>query len=438
MEKNEEYIVEIVGYTSDGQGVARENGFVIFVPFAVLGEKVKVHIIKVNKSFAVGKIVEILTPSKSRIEPPCPYFKKCGGCDFQHISYLKTLEIKKQIVSETLAKIGGFQNINVKNPIKSDKFYNYRNKSAYPIVFENGMSHVAMFKILSHDAVEISSCLLAEKSINLCASVFNDYMKTLKDEQKKSLRFLVVRSLAGGTLVTVVGDKFFDISPLYSLLCESLHESKVGLFFSKKDIDNNVILEGDIRHIAGIKQIDANFMGIDVSLSPLSFFQINEEVFRQLYEKVAEQFSSEEIVVDAYSGAGLMSALIAKKVKKVYAIEIIKDATKDANKLKEKNGISNLVNINGDAKDELKKLVREIGSEFSLVLDPPRKGVHKDVIDCVLKTKPKKIVYVSCSVSSLARDLKLLSEGYEIDEIQPFDMFPQTHHVECVAILHKK
>ncbi len=441
MNKNEEYEVDIVGYTSDGQGVARLNGFVIFVPFAIMCERVRVHIIKVNKTYAVGKIVEIIIASSGRVEPPCPYFKKCGGCDFQHMNYEKSLEVKKKIVEDAMTRIGGFENSDVKNTQKSDKFYNYRNKSAFPIAIDkNGKARVCMYKMLSHDPVFIDSCCLATDKTNEAIKVFNSFLETLPSEDAKALRYIVIRHIGDKMLFTIVLTKNIrGLNELFEALKSGLgfDEKHIGLFVCKKKVDNNVILEGDIRHILGIEKIEHSLMGVQVDISPMSFFQVNLSIMEKIYESVLENFDSSDTIVDAYSGAGLMSALLAKKVKKVVGIEIVKEATADANKVKEKNELSNLENINGDVNIILPRLAKEIG-DFSLVVDPPRKGIEKSVVETIIKSEPRKIVYVSCNPSSLARDVKLLKEGgYFPSSVTPYDMFPETCHVESVVVLKK-
>ena len=202
-----------------------------------------------------------------------------------------------------------------------------------------------------------------------------------------------------------------------------------------KAINNNVILEGDIYHLFGLKQIQTTLLNVNIEISPMSFFQVNLHIMEKIYSRVVSYFNDSQVVLDIYSGAGLMSALLAKKVKQVYAVEIIEEATQDANKLKEKNNINNLTNINGDASIEAVKLSKQI-KDFSLVLDPPRKGASKIVLDAIIEAGPKQIVYVSCNPASLARDLKILCEkGYKIMEVQPYDMFPQTAHVETLVYL---
>lgn len=440
IEKNQELEVQISGIASEGQGIARVNGFVVFVPFAMEGEIVKIHIIKVTKSFAVGKIMEIVKASKERVEPFCPYFYKCGGCSLQHMSEKAQLCFKKQVVQDALKKLGGFDNVNVDDVVCSDKQIEYRNKSAFPLfVDENSKLHVCMFKELSHTPIFIDECKITNSQNMKIAFAFEDIANKFYNSSKKDFLHLVIRTIENKSLVTVVTKKHIkNANIMFEALKNALKldESSLGLFECIKKTDNNVILEGDANHLFGLKSINFEIMGIMASVSPLSFFQVNIDVMTKIYAYVNSLVSG-ETVVDAYSGAGLMSAILSKSAKKVYGIEIVEDATKDADRLKELNGIKNLENINGDTSIVLPRLQKEI-QKYTLVLDPPRKGVDESVAKCICESKPDKVVYVSCNPATLARDLKIIcAGGYEILSVKPFDMFPQTAHVETVVNLRK-
>ena len=441
VEKNQELEVLIDGYGSEGQGIARYNDFVIFVPFALKGEFVKIHIIFVSKTYAVGKVIEIIKKSQDRVEATCPYFKKCGGCSLQHVSYQSSLNIKKQIVYDAITKIASIPQIQVEKVINSDQNYCYRNKSAFPLYLENEKIHLSMYKRMSHDNVAISQCPITQKNIMECALCFENYVnENLNQKEKEYLKFLVVRNIDQKLLITIVTNKFISKFNNFCTYLENnskIDINNIGIYQCKKNVDNNVILEGDLKHVYGFKSIETDFLGIKVEISPFSFFQVNTAVMQKLYNKVLENVSNNEIVVDAYSGAGLMSALISKKAKHVYGIEIVTQATENANYLKRVNKIENLTNINGDASKILGQLVQKINGDFTLVVDPPRKGVSEQVLQTICKSLPSKIIYVSCDPSTLARDLKTLKQFYKIELVQPFDMFPQTAHVETLVVLRK-
>lgn len=442
IEKNQELEVEIVSYGSEGQGVARYDNFVIFVPMSIIGEIVKVHIIKVTKSYAVGKIIEVIKPSEYRCNSKCSVYGKCGGCVLQHIDYLKTLEMKKQIVQDALVKIADIKDVAVKDVVKSKFIYNYRNKSAFPLFVDDGEIEVCMFRNLSHDPVYVENCKISDENINKIAEIFKVFANnSLSKKDLQTLRFLVVRVIDNKFLVTIVSDiPIKNLVKLYYELTTKLgiSDGNLGLFWCKKSKDNNVILEGTIKHLLGVKNISANILGVNIELSPMSFFQVNYDIMTKIYSKVQSVIEKTDSVIDAYSGAGLMSALIAQKAKHVYGIEIVPDATKNADALKFRNNIKNLTNINGDISIILPKLVEEDKNIDVLVLDPPRKGIDEVVLNTILSVKPNKIIYVSCNPATLARDLKVLSEAYDMVEVEPYDMFPQTAHVETFALLERK
>ena len=440
--KNDEIIVTIEGYNSEGQGIARVDGFVVFVPFSALGEKIKVHIIKVTKNYAVGKIVQILEASKDRVNPPCPYFSKCGGCALQHISYQASLQAKAEIVKSALVKIGGFKDIQNVEIVPSDKEYFYRNKASFPLfIDDNGALQVAMFKGLTHDPVFIENCLITDELINKVAVVFKGVANKFYSDSKKHFKYLVVRAIAGAVLVTVVSDMHIkNAKVMFDGLKNGLglDENSLGLLECQKISDNNVILEGEVTHLCGIKYLNCKIMDINTQISAKSFFQVNLDIMQKIYQKVIKN-AENKVVVDAYSGAGLMSALLSKTANQVYGLEIVKEATEDANQMAKSNNITNLVNINCDVAEKLPEVISMVGENALLVLDPPRKGVDQKVIDAILASKVKEIAYVSCNPATLARDLKLLGDGgYQLKEVMAYDMFPQTQHVETFIKLKKK
>lgn len=440
IEKNQEFEVEISGMASEGQGIARVNGFVVFVPFAIVGEKVKIHIIKVTKSFAVGKIIEVLQKSNGRVLPQCPHFYKCGGCTLEHMSYESQLEFKRRVVQDALQKLGGFDNVKVNSVVGSENQFEYRNKSAFPLFEdETGKLRVCMFKEMSHNPIYIENCPITNQTNMKIAFAFQNVANEFFKTSKKDFLHIVIRTIENKSLVTIVTKKNIkNSSVMFDALKNQLNstENEIGLFECIKKTDNNVILEGEVVHLAGLESIDFDILGIKTSVSPMSFFQVNIGVMKKIYEKVNELVTN-DTVVDAYSGAGLMSAILAKSAKKVYGIEIVKDATADANRLKKQNGIENLENINGDTSFVLPNLEKEIG-EYTLVLDPPRKGIDVSVANTICKSKPNAIVYVSCNPATLARDLKTIcASGYEICLCQPYDMFPQTAHVETLVSLKR-
>ena len=436
MEKNEIINLEITDIGINGEGIAKLDNFVIFIPFALKGELVKVKILKVNKNFAYAKVEEILEASPSRVIPKCPVFKKCGGCNLQHTTYENQLIIKQNIVDVTLKKMLKSDFV-VNATVGSPKEYGYRNKMQFPI----NESGIGMYAINSHRLVPLDYCPLSEDWCKTLISIIKTYIKesniTLYNEEtnKGVLRNVLARVNDDSILVTIVCNgvpKSVDI--LSNLLKENF--KNYGLYYNVNKLKNNTILTDEFVHISGIKEQTSTDFGIKHTLLPLSFAQINVDVQNLIYSKVLD-LVQDQVVIDAYSGAGLLSAILSKKAKAVYGIEIVKQATQNADDLKELNGLKNLTNINGNCAEELPKLISTL-PPCTVVLDPPRKGCDKKVIDALNISKPTRIIYVSCNPASLARDLSLLEELYSIELIQPYDMFPQTKHIETLVSLRLK
>ena len=260
LEKNQELEVLIENIGSEGQGIARVDGFVVFVPFALKGELIKIHIIKITKSYAVGKIIEIINQSKERVIPICSVYGRCGGCSLQHSSYQNSLKIKKQIVVDAINKIGGFKNIEVSDVSSSSYCYNYRNKAAFPLFIKDGMLEICMFRGLSHDPIYIDDCVISDIKINKIANIFKDFInKNYSIKQKESLKHLVIRVIEEKVLITIVSAerKFNKAQEFFDIIKNelNLNENMLGLYLCKKQKDNNVILEGELIHLAGVKNI---------------------------------------------------------------------------------------------------------------------------------------------------------------------------------------
>lgn len=446
MKKNEKINLTINNYGCNAEGVAIFDGQVVFVPYALVDENIDATIIKQTSKVCLAKIDNIKKQSKERIAPLCPYFSKCGGCQLQHTNYENALKIKTEIVQNAISKIGKI-NFEVSPCIASENTFHYRNKISMPI--NPKTKSLGMYRPESHHIIDITNCPLQKEKINKLIQIFNNYLKKTKNsiynEETKNglLKSLVAREINNSLLVTVVinGQKLNDSDILWDMLNQNFEN--VGLSINKNLLKNNVILTEEFEHLFGIKNAEICENGIKYCINNQSFLQINDQIKHKIYDKIFEEIQN-EIVVDAYSGAGLLSAMIAKHAEKVYGIEIIKEATKAADTLANKNNISNLVNINGDCTQELPKLLATLSKaekqNLTIVLDPPRKGCDKKVVDAIINAQPNKIVYLSCDPSTLARDLNIISQSnlYDIKSIQPYDMFPQTKHVETLLILTKK
>lgn len=460
MRKNEEFIVEIQNLGANGEGVAMVENLPIFVSFALPKEKVKIKILKVLKNYAFGKLLEVIKPSKQRVEPLCPVFSKCGGCNLQHISYYEQLKFKQSLVKNNLKKFGNID-FDVPLTIESKNQYGYRNKLQLPVqeifVKENERlikkNVVGFYAVNSNRIVPTNQCVLYEK---WAQEIFCIVLKLLEKSgetaynpttKQGNIKHIVARFCDDKLMLSVVTKT--DSLKGQDLLIKLLNEKfeNYSLYQNINTKDNNVILGEKFVLLSGEQTQTMQNFGIEYEVSPQSFLQINKDIQDKIYSKVLENIETEAIVVDAYSGAGLLSSIMSKKAKKVYGIEIIKQATENANKLANQNNIKNMENICGDCEEKLPELVEKLkkdgqltNSKLNIVLDPPRKGCDDKVLNAIEGVLPNKIIYISCNSATLARDLKILMQNqhYKLSLVQPFDMFPQTCHVETVAILNLK
>ncbi len=446
IKKNDVLTLDIVDMGVNGEGIAKHENIVIFVPFALVGEKVKAQIINTKSSFYVAKLIEILIKSNHRVEPNCPVYKKCGGCALQHLSYQKQLEFKTNLVKNNLKKLGGIE-VDVLNCIASNLQYGYRNKIQMPVAEYGGGFQIGMFANFSHRIVPTSTCYLQDELTNKAIKIVNEFMQENSvsgyNEQtgKGLIRHIVARSLNNQILIVLVinGKNVNNIEKLTQKLQQTYNS--FGLYLNINTKNTNVILGNEFKHIYGLKYLTNAEYGISYSIYPQSFMQVNNYVKTLIYEKVFEIIKQNnfDAVIDAYSGAGLLSAMIAKVSKQVYGVEIVQQAVNSANMLAKENNLTNLTNICGDCAVELPKIISNLKNKNScVVLDPPRKGCDKIVLESIKNAKPNAIIYISCNPATLARDAKILTENsYKINFVQPFDMFPQTPHVETMVYFEK-
>lgn len=440
LKKNQIIELEIIDNGGLGEGIGKFNGnYVVFVPKTIIGEIVEVQIIKITKTYAIGKLLKIIKASKYRTDPTCPVYGKCGGCDLQHLNYEHQLSIKTNSVKNTLGRT--LKDIEVMPCIASPCIWAYRNKMILPIRKE-GIGFYANF---SHRVIPILNCSLHDtwnEILIKCIKEFIDsYKITLYDDTTHTgaLKHVVARYIDNSLLVTLVinADKLKNIDKFADILKRNF--DSYGLYININKQHNNVILTEDIKYISGKKVHITEDFSVKHEVSPLSFLQVNREVQNLAYQQILDNIDSDSIVIDAFSGAGLLTAIMSKKCKHAYGIEIIKDATINADKLAIANNIENITNINGDCAIELPKLIQKLkGDKINVVLDPPRKGCDEETIKSILESLPTKIVYLSCNPATLARDLDKLLIKYKIDFIQPYDMFPQTKHVETLVSLSLK
>ena len=465
----------------NGEGVAHlTNGMTVFVPMTIQGEKVRAKIILVKKNFAVAKAEEILIPSKDRIEPFCEVYNKCGGCQLQHINYEKQLTIKTDLVRETLLKIGKLD-VKVNDYVASKSINAYRNKIQLPIGYENNINKIGFFRENSHDIIDIRQCPLHEDWTKKLIEVMRSYLNLTGtkgyNEQQRSgiLRHIVARFLDGKILICAVTNaKVLPYTDVLIRLLQDAFLGQWGLYTSVNMRDTNVIMGDKPVFIGGINCLESEISGINFNVRIDSFLQVNTYIAEAIYNRVFEMVGQNppQIIIDAYSGIGILTAKLSSLVKLAIGIEIVPQATADADETMQKNGIDNVINITADCGEFLPKILAAAQDEsflknlknsqnskktlislcekssaalnspntqsnITVILDPARKGCDPRVLSALTKYPVENIIYISCNPATLSRDLLILSSKYSISSVQPYDMFPQTSHVECVVLMSR-
>ena len=450
IQKNQEYIVEIIDNGYEGEGIAKIDNFTIFIPGAIKGEKVKILIVKVLSSHAFGKILEIINKSEARQDADCLTYKRCGGCNLRHIKYEETLKMKQNavqsLVNKTLKnKIQVQETVGMENP------FHYRNKAQYPLgINKDGEPVIGVFANRTHEVIPMEKCLIQNPESEEIAKFVLQFIKRNKisiyDEKtgKGLFRHIVIKvGIKTGQIMSILVVNGKSI-PKESQLKDELVSRFPRIKTIVKNINmknTNVILGQENINIYGNGYIKDKLGEYTFKISPLSFYQVNPAQAEKLYNLGVEmaQISKEDIVFDLYCGIGTISLFMAKYAKKVYGIEIVKEAVDSANENAKLNGITNTEFYAGDVEIVLDELINNKGVKADIVMfDPPRKGLDKNSINNILKIKPKKIVYISCNPATLIRDLADFEDTYEVKTIIPVDMFPFTSHVECVAVLQLK
>ena len=448
VEKNKEYIVQIIDNGMEGEGIAKIDDFVIFIPNAIKGEKVKILILKVLKSHAYGKIIEILEKSKYRIEEDCTTYKRCGGCNLRHIDYEETLNIKQRKVENLVNKTLKGNNIEVKNVIGMGNPYGYRNKAQYPVGMNKlGEPVIGVFAERTHEIIPMQKCYIQNEIAEKIAFTIYKFIKEKNiPVYNESNRSGIIRHI-----VIKVGIRTHEIMCILVLNSKSIqHESElVDMLVKEYNVKTIVknINEENTNVILGKQNIVLHGDGYiyDIlgeytfKISPMSFYQINPVQAEVLYNIAIEmtELSKEDILFDLYCGIGTIGIFASTHVKKVYGIEIVEEAIKDAKENAKINNIKNIEFYAGDVEKIFANLIekKQVYPDV-IIVDPPRKGLDENTINNILAVKPRKVVYISCNPATMVRDMKLLEEKYETSEIQPVDMFPFTSHVECVSVLN--
>lgn len=393
--------VKIVAFDHQGRGIAKINNKVVFVPNTLVGEIVNIEILIDKKKYAVGLAKEIVKKSPKRVNVLCPYYDKCGGCDLLHIEYNEQLKLKEEMVKNIFDR---YLKKEVKiNKIVSGKQYNYRNKVTLQV-----NKNIGFFNKSSYDIVNIDNCLIASENINY-------FINSLKKMNLKDVSQVIIR-------------------------CSKNTNDKMLAFKTNKNIDINLLKDNvssliiNDKVIYGKNKIIERLKDYQFVISPNAFFQTNTDMAINLYDTVIEManFDLNDIVLDLYCGTGTIGIYISKYVKQVLGVEINQSAINDA---KENKKINNIKNISFICEDSSKVLKNIKYKPNVVIVDPPRSGLTKKLIDDLLKIKANKIIYVSCNPLTLVRDLNLLENKYDVVSVTPVDMFPNTHHVECVCVL---
>ena len=446
--KNELYEAVITDYTAEGQGVAHVEGCAVFVPNAIAGERVRLRIEKAQKTWAAGKIVEILEKSPHRVNRACPVAKLCGGCDFWHMDYDEETRLKAERVKTCLNRIGGQQLTQV--PIlAAPDCRSYRNKAQYPVAVKKGRAYAGFFRAGTHQVVENRRCLiLPEESDRVKDAVMdyvNQYRVSVYDEQRHTglLRHIYVRrgAVSGQILVCLVVNG--QAIPRPQALIERLAKIPgfATLVLSVNTKKGNAVLGDTFQTLYGPGYIEDTLCGLNFRLSPRSFYQVNHHQAQRLYQAAISLagITKADTVLDLYCGVGTITLAMAAAAGRVIGVEVIPQAVEDARDNARRNGIDNAEFFCGDAGQAALELERQGIRADVIVVDPPRKGLNADTIEALSRFAPRRIVYVSCDPATLARDVALLNEkGYTLQSAQAADLFPRCAHVESVVTLSRK
>ncbi len=447
IQKNDYIDVEFEDLTHDGAGVAKVEGYPLFVPNALPGEKGKIKVVKVNKGYGFGKLIELYEQSPYRVKPACLIYKECGGCQLQHLSYEGQLKVKEKQVRDVLKRIGKLEDVKVHPVLGMKEPWRYRNKAQVPIGEEEGGLIGGFYQQRSHQIINMKECLIQQEKndevVQAVIDICSRYGVHAYDEgrNKGDLRHIMARyGLVTGEVMVVLITRTTELPHKNKII-----EEIISRIPNVKSIVQNInsrktnVIFGETTKVLWGEEVIYDFIGdIKFAISARSFYQVNPEQTKVLYEKALEyaNLSGEENVIDAYCGIGTISLFLAQKAKKVFGVEIVPEAIEDAERNAKLNGITNVDFAVGEAEVVIPKWYNEGNVADVLVVDPPRKGCDEALLQTILTMKPKKVVYVSCNPGTLARDLRILEDGgYKTMEVQPVDMFPQTSHVECLILM---
>ena len=444
LEKNRIYRAHIDGYSSEGLGIARIDGQVVFVHGAIRGETCDVLVMKVLKNAAFGKIAALVEPSPARRTPDCPYYGRGGGCNFRHMSYDEELWAKRARVQDALTRIGGAE-VTVEEILGAEQPLHYRNKSIYPI---SPAGEVGFYRARSHQVVDVEHCLIQKPEADALAQAVRDYIARFRVEPYNEatgrglLRHLYVRTSCRGeslACLLVNGSRLPHEQELVDML-RAAAPGVCGVVLGENTRRGNAILGDRYRTLWGRDYLTDTLCGLELRLSVPSFYQVNHDQAQRLYEKALEYagLTGRELAVDLYCGAGTITQVLARRARHVIGGEIVPEAIRDAEDSARRNGVENVEFLCGDA-SRLAAELRQRGLRPDVIcVDPPRKGLAPDVVEAAASMEPERIVYVSCDPATLARDAARFAPlGYRPVRACAVDLFPGTAHIETVCLLSK-
>lgn len=450
LKKNEIVTVEIVDLTHEGAGVAKVVGLVFFVENALPGEVIRMRVLKVNKKIGYGKVEEYIEKSPHRNEELDLAYLRSGIADLGHLTYPEQLKFKAKQVKDSLYKMAGISDIEVPLTLGMDHPVQYRNKAQVPVRRVNGQVETGFFRKNSHDLMPIEDFYIQDPVIDQVVLALRDLIRRFDlkpyDEKERSglIRNLVVRRghHSGEIMVIVVTTrpKVFRVDQLIEQLIKQFPAIK-SVMQNINDQNTNAIFGKEWRVLYGQDYITDKMLGNDFQISGPAFYQVNTEMAEKLYQTAIDfaELREDDVVIDAYSGIGTIGLSVAKHVKEVYGVEVIPEAVENSQKNAELNGITNTHYVCDTAENAMKNWLKEGIQPTAILVDPPRKGLTESFIIASAQTGADRIAYISCNVATMARDIKLYQElGYELKKVQPVDLFPQTHHVECVSLLVKR
>ena len=447
LEKNQIYETTVTDYTTEGQGIAHIDGITVFIPNAIVGERVRVRIETLRKTWATGKITEILEKSPHRVSRECPVAKLCGGCDFWHMDYTEETRLKADRVKTCLNRMAGEQLEEI--PIlAAPTCHGYRNKAQYPVSSKKGRAYAGFFRAGTHDVVENSRCLILPRETDAVKDTVVDYVNQYHipayDEiaHKGLLRHIYVRrgAVSGQILVCLVcnGERIPHVPELVERLKKIPGFTTLVLSVNTKK--GNAVLGDKFITLFGPGFIEDTLCGLNFRLSPRSFYQVNHHQAQRLYQAAIDQaaITNEDLVLDLYCGVGTITLAMAASAGKVIGVEVVEQAVEDARDNAKRNGIENAEFFCGDAGQAALRLEQQGIRPDVITVDPPRKGLNADTIEAITRMAPKRLVYVSCDPATLARDVALLQQrGFTLKSAPAADLFPRCAHVESVVTLSK-